>query len=74
MKSVAWKFKIATVPQQENTTDCGVFALQHMKFSIFGEEFPKCTLDDVKNIRFTMVLELAEQAIRWKNGLHGDIP
>ena len=73
MKSLDWKFEMAAIPQQEGTSDCGVFVLQHMKFSIFGEEFHKGTLDDMERIRFTMVLELAEEAIRWKNGLHRDL-
>jgi Ulp1 family protease len=65
-----WKLEPADVPQQKGTSDCGVFTLQNMKFSMFREKLPQCTEEDMKWVRFTMILELAEQAIRWKEGLH----
>jgi Ulp1 family protease len=61
-----WTFKSENVPQQEGTIDCGVFTLQNMKFSMLGQQLPQCTQEDMQSIRFTMILELSEQAIRWK--------
>lgn len=62
-----WKFEVeANVPQQENTSDCGVYTLQMIKFLVFNQEFPKWKAVHMGMIRSTMIMELSEQAIRWK--------
>jgi Ulp1 family protease len=65
-----WTFQYADVPQQEGNSNCGVFVLQHIKFALFNKEFPSHRQGDMDKVRYTMILELGEQAIRWeKKGL-----
>jgi Ulp1 family protease len=54
-----------SLPLQENTTDCGVFCSQFLKFEYFDVSIPKWTATDIEKLRQMMVLELYENTLRW---------
>jgi Ulp1 family protease len=62
MLSSFWKFKTASVPQQMNGSDCGVFMLKYIDCLVNDEDF-KFTQEDIPYFRYKFGLELIKGRI-----------
>jgi Ulp1 family protease len=61
-----WELKVVDVPQQENTFDCGIYALQTIKCLVLKTDPPKWLPTHMEPMRSMMAMEICEGAIRWK--------
>lgn len=51
------------MPTQSNCHDCGVFAVQYVKYIALGHEVT-FNEDDMSHLRHHMILELAHESLR----------